>query len=106
MPQLKDGDAMTPATGSENTHWQGPTPFEATKRMIGGFVLLFGVCLLAPLPLSNIPISLTIVLVAFAYLVEDGILLAVALTITLGLLAAVAATLWSTVAELVWLIRG
>jgi hypothetical protein len=83
-----------------------PTPFEATKRVIGGFVLLLGVCLLAPLPLSNIPISLTIVLVAFAYLEEDGILLAVALTITLGLLAAVAAALWSTVAELVWLTRG
>jgi hypothetical protein len=83
-----------------------PTPFEATKRVIGGFVLLLGACLLAPLPLSNIPISLTIVLVAFAYLEEDGILLAVALTITLGLLAAVAAVLWSTVAELVWLTRG
>jgi hypothetical protein len=83
-----------------------PTPFEATKRVIGGFVLLLGVCLLAPVPLSNIPISLTIVLVAFAYLEEDGILLAVALTITLGLLAAVAAALWSTVAELVWLARG
>jgi len=45
-----------------------PTPFEATKRVIGGFVLLLAGCLLAPLPLSNIPVSLTIVLVAFAYL--------------------------------------
>jgi hypothetical protein len=44
--------------------------------------------------------------VAFAYLEEDGLLLAVSLTITLGLLAAVAAALWSTVAELVWLTRG
>ena len=26
-----------------------PTPFEATKRVIGGFVLLLGVCLLAAL---------------------------------------------------------
>ncbi|MGO9472284.1 MAG: exopolysaccharide biosynthesis protein [Rhodomicrobium sp.] len=82
-----------------------PTPFEATKRVIGVFMLLLGVCLLAPLPLSNIPISLTIVAVAFAYLEEDGILLAVALIITLGLLAAVAAALWSTVAEMVWLAR-
>ena len=74
-----------------------PTPFEATKRVIGGFGLLLGVCLLAPLPLNNIQISLTIVLVAFAYLEEDGILLAVAL---------VATALWSTVAELVWLSKG
>jgi len=82
-----------------------PTPFEATKRAIGGFVLLLAGCLLAPLPLSNIPISFTIVLVAFAYLEEDGIILAVALTITLGLFAAVAAALWSTVAEMTWLAR-
>jgi len=80
-----------------------PTPFEATKRAIGGFVLLLAGCLLAPLPLSNIPISLTIVLLAFAYLEEDGILLAVALIITLGLLAGVATALWSAVAEIVWL---
>jgi hypothetical protein len=73
--------------------------------VIGVFVLLLGVCLLAPLPLSNIPISLTIVLVAFAYLEEDGILLAVALTFTLGLLTAVAAALSSMVAEMVWLPR-
>ena len=50
--------------------------------------------------------SLTIVLVAFAYLEEDGLLLAVALTITLGILAVVAAALWSTIAEMIWLTRG
>lgn len=82
------------------------TPFEATKRVIGGFVLLLGLCLLVPLPLSNIPVSLTIVLVAFAYLEEDGLLLAVALTITLGILAVVAAALWSTIAEMIWLTRA
>ena len=64
-----------------------PTPFEITKRVIGGFVLLLGGCLLAPLPLSNVPVSLTIVLLAFAYLEEDGILLALALVIALGLFA-------------------
>jgi hypothetical protein len=82
------------------------TPFETTKRVIGVFVLLLGVCLLAPLPLSNIPISLTIVLLSFAYLEEDGILLAVALAIALGLFAAGAAALWSTVAAMIWLARG
>ncbi|MGC1584790.1 MAG: exopolysaccharide biosynthesis protein, partial [Rhodomicrobium sp.] len=82
------------------------TPFETTQRVIGGFVLLLGLCLLIPVPLSNIPISLTIVLVAFAYLEEDGLLLAVALSITLGVLAVVAAALWSTVAGMIWLARG
>jgi hypothetical protein len=80
-----------------------PTPFQTTKRVIGGFVLLLGVTLLTPIPLSNVPPSLTIVLMAFAYLEEDGILLAIALAIALGLFAAGAATLWSTVAAMVWL---
>jgi hypothetical protein len=82
------------------------TPFEITKRVIGVFVLLLGVCLLAPIPLSNIPISLAIVLLAFAYLEEDGILLAIALTIALGLFAAGGAALWGAVAAMNWLARG
>jgi hypothetical protein len=82
-----------------------PTPFDVTKRVIGGVVLMLGVCLLAPLPLSNVPISLAIVLVAFAYLEEDGILLTLALAIALGLFGIGAAALWSTVAAAVWLTR-
>ena len=82
-----------------------PTPFEITKRVIGGFVLLLGGCLLAPLPLSNIPVSLTIVIVAFAYLEEDRILLARALAIALGLFAMGTLAIWSTVAATVWLAR-
>jgi hypothetical protein len=80
-----------------------PTPFEITKRVVGAVVLLLGVCLLAPIPLSNLPVSLTIVLVAFAYLEEDGILLAVALTIAAGLLAGGLVALWGTGAAVVWL---
>ncbi len=80
------------------------TPFESTKRVIGVFVLLLGVCLLAPVPLSNIPVSLTIVLLAFAYLEEDGILLAVALAIALVLFAAEATAIWSSIAAMGWLI--
>jgi hypothetical protein len=82
------------------------TPFETTKRVIGIFVLLLGLCLLAPIPLSNIPVSLIIVLLAFAYLEEDGILLAVALAVALGLFAAGAAALWGTVAAMIWLTTG
>ena len=81
------------------------TPFEATKRVIGIFVLLLGLCLLAPLPLSNVPVSLAIVLVAFAYLEEDGILLAVALLVTLGLFAAGIGAAWGTIAGVISLAR-
>lgn len=79
------------------------TPFGATRRTVGGVVLLLGLCLLAPLPLSNVPIGLTVVLVAFAHLEEDGVLLALALAFALGLFAAGAAALWGTIAGLVWL---
>lgn len=82
-----------------------PTPFETTKRVVGGFVLLLGICLLAPLPLSNVPVSLTIVLIAFAYLEEDGVLLALALAAALGLFAAGVAALWGTIATASWLSR-
>jgi hypothetical protein len=80
-----------------------PTPFESTKRVIGGFVLLLGACLLAPVPLSNVPVSLTIVLMAFAHLEEDGILLAIAMLIALGLFAMGVAALWSMLAATLWL---
>ena len=59
------------------------TPFEATKRVVGGVVLLLAASLLAPVPLSNIPPALVIGLIAFAYLEEDGALLAVALAAAL-----------------------
>jgi hypothetical protein len=79
-----------------------PTPFQTTKRVIGGFVLLLGLCLLTPIPLSNVPVGLAIVLVAVAYLEEDGLLLTISLVAALGLLAAATATLWTTVATVVW----
>jgi hypothetical protein len=81
------------------------TPFETTKRVIGGFVLLLGIGLLTPVPLSNIPIGLTIVLIAFAYLEEDGLLLALALAIALILFTAAAVALFSTIAGTIWLAK-
>jgi hypothetical protein len=79
-----------------------PTPFLATKRVIGVFVLLLGACLLIPIPLSNVPVGLTIVLIAFSYLEEDGLLLALALTISMGIFAAGAALILGTVAAMAW----
>jgi hypothetical protein len=78
-----------------------PTPFQTTKRVVGVFVLLLGAGLLIPIPLSNIPSAVVIVLVAFAYLEEDGILLAGALMLALVLFAAGAAALWGTIAGII-----
>lgn len=72
-----------------------PTPFQATKRMVGALMLLLGALLLAtPVPLSNIPYGIAIILLAFAYLEEDGIALCIALGLAVLALVAGAAALW------------
>lgn len=81
-----------------------PTPLQATKRIVGGFILLLGISLLAPIPLSNIPVGLTIILVAFAYLEEDGVLLSIALAATLVVFAVALAAIWGAVAATSWVI--
>jgi hypothetical protein len=78
------------------------TPFEATKRVVGGVVMLLGASLLAPVPLSNVPPALTIALIAFAYLEEDGVLLCAALTAALAMLAVAAAVAWETMSATGW----
>lgn len=75
-------------------HPRWATPFETTKRIVGGVVLLLGVSLLAPIPLSNVPPALLIILIAFAYLEEDGVLLCVALAAVLIFFTTTAAAVW------------
>jgi hypothetical protein len=82
-----------------------PTPFEATKRVVGLSILVLGVCLLIPIPLSNIPPGLVIMLIAIAYLEEDGALLSVALAASLALVVGIAAAVWGTVETTLWLGR-
>lgn len=74
-----------------------PTPFEATKRVVGVVILLLAATLLAPIPFSQyIPVAV-IVLLAFAFLEEDGVLLALALAAALVSLAITAAAVWGTI---------
>jgi hypothetical protein len=79
-----------------------PTPFQTTKRVVGGVVLLLAASLLAPVPLSNIPPALVTGLIAFAYLEEDGLLLAVALAGSLLMLAVAAVAVWEAVSATGW----
>ena len=78
------------------------TPFEATKRVVGGVVLLLAASLLAPVPLSNIPPALAIGLIAFAYLEEDGVLLGAALAAALAMLAVASLAVWEAVSATGW----
>ena len=66
-------------------------------------MLLLGSCPLTPIPLSNVPIGLTIVLMAFAYLEDDGLLLALSLALAFDLFAAGVSALWGIVAGGLWL---
>jgi hypothetical protein len=82
-----------------------PTPFEATKRTVGFVVLLLGALLLVPIPFSHVIPALVIVLLSFAYLEEDGVVLCVALVAALVSIAIAAATVWATVRGIDWLDR-
>ena len=79
------------------------TPFMATKRVVGGVVLLLGASLLIPVPLSNIPPAFLIALIAFAYLEEDGALLCVALAGTLLLSVIALGMAWEAMSAAGWL---
>lgn len=72
-------------------------PFETTKRVVGFVILLLGATLLAPVPFSHIIPVLVIVLLAFAFLEEDGVLLCIALVAAMASLAITAAAIWGTV---------
>lgn len=76
-----------------------PTPFQTTKRLVGALMLLLGGLLLAtPVPLSNVPYGIAIILLAFAYLEEDGVALCIALGLSVVVFAAGAAGLWMALA--------
>ena len=78
------------------------TPFEATKRVVGGAVLLLCVTLFVPAPLSNIPPAILVGLVAFAYLEQDGLLLTVALIAALALLLVLFGAMWELLSTTGW----
>ena len=58
--------------------------------------------LLAPGPLSNVPLALMITLIAVAYVEEDGILLCAALVGAVVMLAVVAVVAWTTLSATGW----
>jgi len=73
------------------------TPFEATKRVVGLIVLLLAGTIIWPFPLSHIIPTLIAMLVSFAYLEEDGVLLCISLAAARASFAITAATVWATV---------
>ena len=72
------------------------TPFETTKRIVGVVVLLLAATLVWPFPFSHIIPAVVIMLVSFAYLEEDGVLLMLGVIASLASVLITAATVWLT----------
>jgi hypothetical protein len=86
-------------------HPRWPTPFEATKRLVGTVVAALNTTLVfTPIPLSNVVPALVIALISLAYLEEDGILLAIALLAALIVLTVEFVAVWATVVGAKWII--
>ena len=71
------------------------TPFQATKRVVGVVILALAPTLVWPFPFSHIIPTLVIMLLALAYLEEDGVLLCVGLAMAVVSLAITAITIWA-----------
>jgi hypothetical protein len=80
-----------------------PPPFHTTKRLTGIVMLLLGLSMASPVPFSQLVPALVIMLMALAYLEEDGVALLVALAAALASLALTGATVWGTVETIDWL---
>jgi len=86
-------------------HPRWPTPFEATKRLVGAVIVTLDATLLfTPVPLSNIVPALVIALISLAYLEEDGLLLSIALAAAVIVLTVELAVVWQTVLGAKWII--
>ncbi len=85
-------------------HPRWPTPFEATKRLVGAVVAILSISLLiTPIPLSNVVPALVIALIALAYLEEDGLLLSIALLAAFIVMTIEVTAIWETVRGARWI---
>ena len=80
-----------------------PKAFHVANRLTGVVMLLLGLSLLSPVPFSQVVPALVIMLLALAYLEEDGIALVVALIAALASLAATGAALWGAIETIDWI---
>jgi hypothetical protein len=71
-------------------------PFIATRRLVGLVIILLAATVFVPIPLSNVLPGAMALLVAFAYLEEDGLLLSVALAASIASLLITGMEVWGT----------
>jgi hypothetical protein len=71
-----------------------PSLFETTRRMTGAAMLLLGLSLILPVPFTQVVPALVIMMLALAYLEEDGLALLLALFAAVCSLAMTAGAVW------------
>ena len=68
------------------------------RRSVGVMVLLLtATLLLTPVPLSNIPPAILVVLISLAYIEEDGLLLCLAFLFAVILISIASVAVWGTI---------
>ena len=77
--------------------------FQSSRRTVGVVMLLLGLTMISPVPFGHIIPAFVVMLLAVAYMEEDGLVLAIALVAALGSLAITVATVWGTVETIDWL---
>jgi hypothetical protein len=80
-----------------------PTPFQTAKQLTGIVMLLLGLTMVVPVPFSHVVPAVVIMLLALAYLEEDGVALLIALAAALASLAITGAAVWGTIETIDWL---
>lgn len=80
-----------------------PSRFRSTNRLTGGVVLLLGLTMLSPVPLSQLLPAFVVMLLALAYLENDGVALMVALVAALISFAVTIVTIWGTIETIDWI---
>lgn len=79
--------------------------FRSSKRPTGILMLLLGLTLISPFPFSHVIPAFVIMLLALAYLEEDGLVLIISLAASLASFTITVAALWGTVETADWLNR-
>jgi len=83
--------------------WTGG--FRAARQLTGVIILLLGITMVSPFPFSHVIPAIVIMMLAIAYLEEDGIVLTVALIAAVSSLAITGAALWGAIETANWLDR-
>jgi hypothetical protein len=79
-------------------HPRWPRAFDVARRFVGIVVLLLtAALLLTPIPFSNIPPAVLIILIALAYIEEDELLLCLAFLAAFILIGIESVAVWGTI---------